>query len=145
MTKNANIIVLNKYLGEDRRDMYYPTFISCVFWHEVDTIRRYENSMSDDIGVVVRITEDSAIADGKTYIEPYEYDRLTASEKANYWTIQTGKTIIMKANEDVYSELIGGCDYTAIKEIGRKFVTAMEFSDNTDMGYMLKHYRIGGA
>lgn len=140
MIINADITIFNKAIGEDRREVFVPTFISGVCWYDVHSVEvsKQQGMAPRDRAAkfIVRIPFDAKVQDGRTYLPEEQYKILDAEKRLNFWTIQLNSYIAKGTHTDIndLKQLISG--------VG----TVVEYADNTVRGSdRVKHWRIGGA
>lgn len=159
MIDNADITIINKVVGADRREKFVPTRISGACWYDVRSMSQAERHREGSSRVVIRIPYSAKIEDDKIYLPEEDFKRLDADELGKYWTIQKNAYVlrrhIVQADKwlfDPFSFRYGKITELLPEELNRlrsedeDFFTIVEYADNTQRGSLrTKHWRIGGA
>ena len=144
MMHNTDIVIFNKTIGADRREVFLPTIIHDVCWYGS---RSLDGSGSASGKYAVRIPYRSEVEGRKTYVSEVEYARTTLEEKKHLWTLQKNcyvmafKKSILRGRKEL--------DPVEVLEIGKvidDFFVVTEYADNTIRGTeRTKHWRVGGS
>lgn len=159
MINNADITIINKIVGSDRREKFVPTRIFGVCWYDVRSMGQTERHREGSAKVVIRIPYNATVEDGKKYLPEEEFRRLSSEEMEKYWTIQKNayvlKRHIVQADRwlfNPFSFRYGKIAELLPEELSRlrsedeDFFTIVEYADNTQRGSnRTKHWRIGGV
>lgn len=159
MINNADITIFSQRVGNDRREVFYPTMISSVCWYDVRSMVQSERDRNGGSKFIIRIPYDADIQDNRKYLPEDKYNALPISELDKYWTIQKNAYIIKEQYVNAAdwkfddfsfrSGIITGLTMENIEILRQKvedFVTVVEYADNTVRGSdRVKHWRIGGA
>lgn len=159
MIDNADITIINKVVGADRREKFVPTMISGACWYDVRSMSQAEMQREGSARVVIRIPFNATIEGGKIYLPEEEFKRVSADDLGKYWTIQKNAYVlrrhIVQADNwlfDPFSFRYGKITELLPEELNRlrgedeDFFTIVEYADNTQRGSnRSKHWRIGGA
>ena len=143
MIPNADIIIFNKAIGADRREMFLPTVIYNACWYASSSL---DNNGSTSGNFKVRIPYRSAIDGRKHYVPEHEYSRLSSEEKKRSWTLQKN-SYVMVFREGVIRDR-KEFSLEEVLDFGKKyddFFVVTEYADNTIRGTdFTKHWRVGG-
>ena len=144
MMHNTDIVIFNKTIGADRREVFLPTIINDVCWYGS---RSLDGSGAASGKYAVRIPYRSEVEGRKTYVSEVEYARTTLEEKKHLWTLQKNcyvmafKKSILRGRKEL--------DPVEVLEIGKvidDFFVVTEYADNTIRGTeRTKHWRVGGS
>lgn len=159
MIKNADITIFNLRVGADRREKFFATKISGVFWYDTKGVTHSGNDRSESERYIIRIPVDASVECGRTYISEEKYRKLSDEEAGSYWTIQKGAYVVKEQYEDakkwkfdpfsfrsgVITE-VSPEDLKSLRELNEDFATVTEYADNTVRGTRAtQHWRIGGS
>lgn len=137
---NDNVTIFN-YFRENGVVSWFSTQIENVMWSE-----KTETSISSDrhinIAQAVSLTmPTSKISCDKAYLPSVDWKKLSAEDKALYWTIQTdGNDVIVKGLID--KELSEDYPSSELKKDYENVATVVAFADNSTRN-ALKHYKVG--
>ena len=134
------ITVFNKRLGDDRREVYFPTCIrSASFLENKSSSHSADGAHSQSLAYKLRIPLGAKIQDGRSYVPAAKYRQLDAEAAARAWTIQTGDYVL-----PMETELMSPVDQKQLEALGQP-IYVKEYADNTIRGSAaVKHWRIGG-
>ena len=139
------VTVFNKRLGEDRRELFYPTCISSAsFLESRSSGHSTDGAHSESLTYKLRIPIDATVQDGRTYVDEHAFKALPVDEVGSHWTLQKGDIVLA-----CETELTEAIDATAVKALAKDLladvITVKEYADNTIRGSQaVKHWRIGG-
>lgn len=139
------ITVFNKRLGEDRRDLFWPTCISSAsFLESRSSGHSTDGAHSESLTYKLRIPIDATVQDERTYVSEQAYKALPAADLGAHWTLQKGDIIL--ATE---TELTEAMTAEEVKQLAQDtladVITVKEYADNTIRGSRsVQHWRIGG-
>lgn len=139
------IVLFNRRLGPDRRELYHPTRISSVSCFENrGSSHASDGSHSEALAYKLRIPIDAVIQDGRTYVSEAAYKALSAQDCQQHWTLQKGDQIMVADAEPPEA-----LDQTALAalagDLHATLITIKEYADNTVRGSArVQHWRIGG-
>lgn len=139
------IVVFNRRLGADRRELYHPTRISSASYYESrSSSHSTDGAHQESLAYKLRIPIDASIQDGRTYVSEAAYKALSAEDSRQHWTLQKGDQVLM-ADAEPQEAL----DQTALTALARSLqadlITIKEYADNTVRGSdRVRHWRIGG-
>lgn len=138
------ITVFNKRLGEDRRDLFWPTCISSASFLEARGSNSSKGVHSESLTYKLRIPIDATVQDERTYVSEQAYKALPAADLGAHWTLQKGDIIL--ATE---TELTEAMTAEEVKQLAQDtladVITVKEYADNTIRGSRsVQHWRIGG-
>jgi hypothetical protein len=146
MITQTVIVIFNKRVGADRREVFYPTTIDSASYQEVRSSQHSAGNATESLSYKIRIPG-CAYSFHKGYLPEAAYRRLSAEQAADhFWTIQKGD-VILAGDIDVDDDPI---DAAALEELARAndldVIHVVEYADNTMRGSsMVRHWRIGGA
>ncbi len=143
MMCNADIIIFNKAVGADRREIFLPTVIRNVCWYGSNAL---DGSGAATASYKVRIPYQAEVDGRKRYVPEREYARVGGAEKKKLWTLQKNsyamvfqKGVIGTRNEFDPGEVLD------LSKRFDDFFTVTEYADNTIRGTdFTKHWRVGG-
>lgn len=159
MIKNADITIFNLRVGSDRREKFFATKISGVFWYDTKGMSPSGNDRSKSEQYIIRIPVDAVVEGGRTYISEEKYKKLSDEEAERHWTIQKGAYVAKEQYEDagkwkfdpfsfrngVITE-VSLEDLKSLRALNEDFATITEYADNTVRGTKVtQHWRIGGS
>lgn len=139
------IVLFNRRLGPDRRELYHPTRISSVSYFENrGSTHASDGSHREDLAYKLRIPIDAVIQDGRTYVSETAYKALSAEDSRQHWTLQKGDQVLVADAEP--QEALDQTALTALaKSLQADLITIKEYADNTVRGSArVQHWRIGG-
>lgn len=144
MYVQTTITVFNKRLGDDRREVYFPTVISGASYQEAKGSSQSGGVRSESLSYKLRIPINAKMQNDRTYAPEKAYKAMAAEEAGEHWTLQKGDIIL--ARETALADPV---DETALKQLAAAehldVITVTEYADNTTRGTaMVKHWRIGG-
>lgn len=143
MMHNADIIIFNKAVGADRREVFLPTVIYNACWYASSSL---DNNGSTSGNFKVRIPYRSATDGRKHYVPEHEYSKLSSEEKKRSWTLQKN-SYVMVFREGVIRDR-KEFSPEEVLDFGKKyddFFIVTEYADNTIRGTdFTKHWRVGG-
>lgn len=144
MMQNADIIVFNKAVGADRREVFLPTVIHNVCWYGS---RSLDASGSATGSFAVRIPFVAEVEGRKKYKPEREYASASYAEKKHSWTLQKNCYVMMLRKGVIGNRL--EFDPDEVLDLSKRcdeFFTVTEYADNTTRGTTsVKHWRIGGS
>ena len=144
MTQNANIIIFNKCIGDDRREIFLPTVIHDVCWY---SSRSLDGNGAASGSFAVRVPYKALIEGWKTYTPEREYALASKDEKKHLWTLQKNCYVMIFRQGVIENKTEISPD--EVLELSKKydeFFTVTEYADNTTRGTdTVKHWRIGGS
>lgn len=134
------IIVFNKRLGDDRREVYFPTCIrSASFLENKSSSHSADGAHSQSLAYKLRIPLGAKIQDGRSYVPAEQYRQLDDEAAVQVWTLQTGDYVL-----PMEIELTAPVDQAQMEALGQ-LIRVKEYADNTIRGSTaVKHWRIGG-
>lgn len=134
------ITVFNKRLGDDRREVYFPTCIrSASFLENKSSGHSTDGAHSQSLAYKLRIPLGAKIQDGRSYVPAEQYRQLDDEAAAQVWTLQTGDYVL-----PMEIELTAPVDQAQMEALGQ-LIRVKEYADNTIRGSAaVKHWRIGG-
>ena len=143
MNVQTVLVIFNRRLGEDRRELYYPTRIASASYMEARREGHAAGVHSESASFKLRIPYDADQGE-KIYTSEAAYKSLSDEEAAKHWTIQQGDVVI---TADL--QLDGPVDAAELEAIAcsscADVITVTEYADNTHRGTdTVKHWRIGG-
>ena len=139
------IILFNKRIGDDRREVFLPTCISGASYFEARGSSSSKGVHTESLSYKLRIPVNATVQDGRTYVSEAAYKGLTAEEAAAHWTIQKGDVLLACG-----AELTEAVNEVQLKELAAAnnvdMITVSEYADNTVRGSdPVRHWRIGGV
>ena len=143
MIQNADIIIFNKAVGIDRREIFLPTIIHGVCWYGS---RMLDTSGAADASFKVRIPYTVDIEKRKTYVPEQEYRQASFSAKKHFWTLQKNCFVMIFQKGVIGSRIeFSPEEVMHLSKRFDEFFTVTEYADNTFRGTArTKHWRIGG-
>lgn len=143
MNVQTVLVIFNRRLGEDRRELYYPTRIASASYMEARRESHAAGVHSESASFKLRIPYD-ADQDGKTYTSEAAFKSMSDEEAAKRWTLQKGD-IVITADFD-QTDPVDATELDAIAcRLSADIITVTEYADNTMRGTdVVKHWRIGG-
>lgn len=144
MMHNADIIIFNKAVGVDRREIFIPTVIRNVCWYESNTL---DDSGAATANCTVRIPYRAEVDGRKRFIPEHEYASADNNERKRSWTLQKNSYVMV-----LQKGVIGNrntFDPSEVLELSKRydhFFTITEYADNTVRGTdFVKHWRVCGT
>lgn len=139
------IILFNKRIGDDRREVFLPTCISGASYFEARGSSSSKGVHTESLSYKLRIPVNATVQDGRTYVSEQVYKGLSAEEAAAHWTIQKGDVLLACG-----IELTEAVNEVQLKELAAAnnadVITVSEYADNTVRGSdPVRHWRIGGV
>ena len=143
MMHNADIIIFNKAVGTDRREIFLPTIIHDVCWYGS---RMLDTSGATDASFKVRIPYIAGVEGRKTYVPEQEYRQASFASKKHSWTLQKNCFVMVFQKGVIESQVEFSSE--DVMNLGKRFdefFTVTEYADNTFRGTpRTKHWRVGG-
>lgn len=138
------ITVFNKRLGEDRRDLFWPTCISSASFMESRGSNSSKGVHSESLTYKLRIPIDATVQDGRTYVDEQAFKALPVDDLGAHWTLQKGD-IILTAETELTEAMTAEEVKQLAGETPADVITVKEYADNTIRGSRsVQHWRIGG-
>ncbi len=127
----------------ERREVFLPTFIEGVAWHETEAVQADNGAVTGARKVVIRIPITASVADGKTYVPFSKFREMAADEAAKHWTIRDEDVIIL-GHVEVAAPIADALTYLK-KSGGRPYIITAHI-DNTRRGSTaVQHWHIEGV
>ena len=159
MMKNADITIFNLRVGADRREVFFPTRISGVFWYDTKAQTTSGTDRTENARYIIRIPESATVIPERKYISEQKYKKLSDEEAERYWTIQKGAYVVKEQfvsakdwemddfsfrNATITQVTVD--DLKKLRSLNEDFATVTEYADNTVRGTRAtRHWRIGGS
>lgn len=133
----SDITIFNAYEDATEILKHEPTIIKGVFWDGAYSVNLRSKGITTNDRVSIMILFETK-AENKEYITPFEFYKLSALEKVNYWTIAKEDLIINQiVNETIDSKK------DLIKRYGTDNVfTVTDISINNYGSPNMKHFKI---
>ena len=145
MIKNADITIFNLRVGADRREKFFATKISGVFWYDTKGMSPSGNDRSKSEQYIIRIPVDAVVEGDRTYISEEKYKKLSDEEAEQYEDAGKWKFDPFSFRNGVITE-VSLEDLKSLRALNEDFATITEYADNTVRGTRVtQHWRIGGS
>lgn len=135
---NKTITLYNKYEDEQGDTKYIRHKLERCFCKMTDTTKNNGDVQAKTSGFIIRIPEQG------NYLPPYKWLALSADEKENFITLQSGDLIFLDDIDDEINENISGQRssdlITKYKALGSLFINSVNI--NTDLPGA--HYYVRG-
>lgn len=138
------IVVFNRRLGADRREVYLPTVLHDVSYWEQIGVNQSSGVRAMDRSFKFRVPVSADSQSGKSFVPAETFDRLEDTEAAQHWTLHTGDYVMPGTPNFRLPDTLDAGD---LQQLGREFrlITITDYADNTLRGSAaVQHYRIGG-
>lgn len=144
VTATEAVTLFNAILNKDeRREVFLPTFIEGVAWHETESVLAGNGAATGARKVVVRIPIGASVADGKTYVPFNEFRKMTLEEAAKHWTVRD-EDVIALGHIEAAAPIADALNYLK-KNGGRPYVITAHANNTRRGSASVQHWRIEGV
>lgn len=138
MQNNETITIYNQRTNRKTRlPEWIPSILCGCSWYTAQKIALDSNGVTSANVYAIRIFPDFLSEEGRSYIPPGQYAKLSEEESGQYWTIQNDDRIVRG------SAVIDVKKASDLEEHYEEVAVVTSYSDNR--GGLLPHIRVGGV